>query len=1408
MVRPLRQLVTDLQHSETVRVVRALQELWVERSAFGDCGLAADVLLETLVHRMLLLSPPPPSSSSAVDGMDGDEREPALESGLPGERQAELLARGEGFFRARQTSERGALGRRRGARRISGGGGDGDGDDEREGNLERVDEEPFTERAEELLLLLANELHRDRLRVSRRDDRGAGRLWLSSSLLSLYVATLLRSERSKAKVLGLVLLTRMPYAMTAKTVSLDNGRVVRTLLSDHVFLRQVAARALSQVLHKLVREVRSSATDLPDGMHAQYVQWLQRDIDFSRSLLAVYRGLLAALDDEDDEVFLEALRGLLRLAKVDDTRVAPDADAFAEHIFTTLDAVGPWLVRRFHHLEASEHKAQFLESMAGLVAHSVRRHEERTSAQQTTATAGEQPRNAAATATDRVAQPDWAFAFFSKVCIPLLHSEANMMRLRSESAEGAATQDLMGTADDSGGALANGETNARSAFDAVLWTGAVRFTLSLLGYPPAERLRPHLRDALPLVQAAVSREDRHSAFAAWHLRRLLHAARQLLDVPEERFLFLSRQLQVWRRLPRACQNRSHLLLLVSMLMDIAYEMPAPAPPPLPPKGVHPLKRAAAATTAAVTPERVASALFPPLRRNLIDDNLVLASDWSRHRDVVFCALLRVLGALRGLLVTSATVDPTTADRAVRVSAHFLNALREQVFRYYGLSCRYDTALAALTSLCADTAFYLRQCNASTHLYIASTFLMDTVRDCVAHGSSPAALKLYARGVCRVLPLLPPFEGEEELSEVLMDFLVRAVPHAAALPPPRKQWRCVTGMLRFTSATGTEAPGEPAGRNPMAQDVLLLAEASPAEELLTVGDEERPPNSRDSILGGYAAGDAETEQRPSRPRADSDARVVHPATIAASAAAAAVPSALDESAVRESNLDLIASIFEIQKRFPGIKSRGLRALVQQAGQLMTALEEGVARSLRDHVFLDVVNTTDSQLRFLRTAEYATPESRDALLRMMSTHGRDKELRAFSMWREGAARPLVAAHVADALVDAMRAMLLHQEALADMLREEWLATPGVDWTGALRAYQALLQLLPGASRDGPAEAFAPPTALTHEDAPVRMQLTHRLDAVHGVLEALVEVQFVEGASGVADVQVGYVGDGSEEQEVEEEEEEEEAAPFEDVGWLETPEEYITRVRLQHSGVVVARLPVRRGALYTTPVRVRLKWWPYATTTTTTTMEEESEPEGEEGVEATTPWLDTAPIERLSTRARVLPLELYPVDERSLLFLRQLPPDGIALDAVYALWDWCAARRTIAVAWPTAVEGVAPPTVSPARAVLDVLRGPFRCAVVASAPPLDDPARALLFARSTFHGCSVLTRLETTPGAAALPHDRKSTSSPGAWTVLTLRSEHTAFLNAFCSQFMRTLRDLDPTLEVRDRSDIPLRLAAAGV
>eukprot|EP00166_Cyanidium_caldarium_P002702 ctg_2642.g454 len=407
MVRPLRQLVTDLQHSETVRVVRALQELWVERSAFGDCGLAADVLLETLVHRVLL--PPPPPSSSAVDDVDEDEQELALESGLPGERQAELLARGEGYFRARQTGERGALERRRGARRVSGGGGD-----EREDNLERVDEEPFTERAEELLLLLANELHRDRLRVSRRDDRGAGRLWLSSSLLSLHMATLLRSERSKAKALGLLLLTRMPYAMTAKTVSLDNGRVVRTLLSDHVFLRQVAARALSQVLHKLVREVHSSATDLPDGMHAQYVQWLQRDVEFSRNLLALYRGLLAALDDEDDEVFLEALRGLLRLAKVDDTSVAPDADAFAEHIFTTLDAVGPWLVRRFHRLEASERKAQFLESMAGLVAHSVRRHEERTLAQQTTSTAREQPRDAAATVTNRVAQPDWAFSFFSK----------------------------------------------------------------------------------------------------------------------------------------------------------------------------------------------------------------------------------------------------------------------------------------------------------------------------------------------------------------------------------------------------------------------------------------------------------------------------------------------------------------------------------------------------------------------------------------------------------------------------------------------------------------------------------------------------------------------------------------------------------------------------------------------------------------------------------------------------------------------------------------------------------------------------------------------------------------------------------------------------------------------------------
>eukprot|EP00166_Cyanidium_caldarium_P002701 ctg_2642.g453 len=597
------------------------------------------------------------------------------------------------------------------------------------------------------------------------------------------------------------------------------------------------------------------------------------------------------------------------------------------------------------------------------------------------------------------------------------------------------------------------------------------------------------------------------------------------------------------------------------------------------------------------------------------------------------------------------------------------------------------------------------------------------------------------------------------------------------------------MLRFISATGTEAPDGRAGRDPLARDVLLLGEASPAAELLTVGDEEQPPNSRGSTIGGMLAGDAETEQRPSRPRAESDARVVHPATIAASAAAAAVPSALDESAVRESNLDLIASIFEIQKRFPGIKSRSLRALVQQAGQLMTALEEGVARSLRDHVFLDVVNTTDSQLRFLRTAEYATPESRDALLRMVSARGRDKELRAFSVWREGAARPLVAAHVADALVDAMRAMLLHQEALADMSREEWLATPGVDWTGALRAYQALLQLLPGASHDEPAEAFAPPTALTHEDAPVRVQLTHRLDVVHGVLEALVDVQFVEGANGVADVQVGYVGDDSEEQE---EEEEEEAAPFEDVGWLEMPEEYITRVRLQHSGVAVARLPVRRGALYTTPVRVRLKWWPYATTSSSSSMEEE-------GAEATRPWLDTAPIECLSTRARVLPLELYPVDERSLLFLRQLPPDGIALDAVYALWDLCAARRTIAVAWPTA---------SPARTVLDVLRGPFRCAVVASAPPLDDPARALLFARSTFHGCSVLTRLETTPGEAALPRDRKSTSSPGAWTMLTLRSEHTAFLNAFCAQFMRTLRDLDPTLEVRDRSDIPLRVVAAGV
>jgi hypothetical protein len=1443
-VRPLPDLARELHASQVRVVVRALQELWVEHGALGDCSATAEDLAAILVEE--------------IGARDVDFDVETLESESAGSADVDSDELLEGLRALREAKRKVALAKQG-----------------EERSLENVDAEHFSERAEELVVFLLNEVSRERLGHSlakrsaletQRAESGvpadahqthrAGHAFFNL-VLALYTAVMLRSERSKTRHLGCLLLARLPVRAAMTALALDRGKVVAILLREHSFLRKAAARALSTLLLRFVDVVSGANAAKPSQFEDVDSIWLRRlryDQHFLRTLATVFRGLVIALEDPDDEVFAESLLGLVRLCRGRPEGAESARSPLGLHCFEILDASGAAIIARFYQTSDPELKSTILRELPGFIALSLDRHKQGSNAAGKTAprAAPPQTKRKVSCAVDPGAGPApeaddlWALSFVREFCMPMLKLERNLVRLEDEAAAETNASHGSGSQPKS-----HRHTKATERNESV-WRAVVVFLLELACLTRNRDVQDLLASELPALQVALSQRELSSGLSAYLFRSLLSASMELLPTPEGQYRFLLKELELWPRRPRSCQTRANLMLLVSLTMDCAYRFPSERVENGAPFG--------ASASAFTDVPSICRALFPPLRRNLLDSHLVRESDWNRLRDTLFCAMTVVCARLHTSLCgtgqqafdtnrahtnpSGQQVDLLSEARCheLTTTLHFLSNFREIVFRYHGLSAQYGDFMAALICLALQAVFYQRGVPLALQ-QVAIGFMTETLRDCARHVASPTALKIFSRGICCALPLLPPFEAENELYDMLVIFLEQAVARASALPVQRRVWRSSTGVLRFEtcapvrawqSAETVELSGsalspdenKTGAGDPLLQ-MLLDAGQSPQMLLRKATSGATAPNAnagerkvhaaRHSIPSLLLDSDEETNLEEKNP---ADERQVPLRTLISEAA----PMLYDTQTgteyaefVRRTNLELIGSIFEMQKRFPGANSRALRTYVQLAVLQIELLAESPSRAYRDDVFLDVAAAADSQLRFLRIGEYATPESRDALLRRVATKD-DTQLQAFLIVNGGQARPLVAAHITDAVVDVVRALLLHEHLLMqcvpDALRKATVSeVNGLErsWVTRQPSVAAFIErflafVWPRVST-GPAPGTpAPAVQLCGDHGPLRIQAHYTLDHRAGLVRLVLDVEYQEDACGFADIRIGFCGDGdsSDSSDTASSASADAVKSPADAGWLQVPEQYQYRFFLRQSATLQVPLPLRRGVYYVEPIRVRV-WWRPCDSLANMFVTESSN-----GTDAAVPVVG---VDDYQTRAAAavavwqcrtaMPMALgeVPVTPSRLLLFCPLDTGtgASSLEFCYGLWDRCPAGRAAAMA----PAETSLPAVSRSylwvHYLLRFLETTFSFRTMAKAPD-SEPQYAVLYARSRVHGYSVLMRLEapldTALQGTGSPRDLEPGMRP--WILMHLRSEDALFLDVFHGHLVNALRHWELPLDVREHDE----------
>ncbi|KAF6004468.1 hypothetical protein F1559_002751 [Cyanidiococcus yangmingshanensis] len=1183
---------------------------------------------------------------------------------------------------------------------------------------------------------------------------------------------------------------------------------------------------------------------------AAWMNRLRRDRGFIRTLGACFRALVMVLEDTDDIVFAEAFCALLRLCRGRSGGTEPIPSPIGLHCFEILDDSGAALIARFHRIADQELKGAILKEMPALVALSLQRHD-RMRAQSGAGTEHQTGNRKPAKRkpygrsfeVDKEAPEQWALSFLREFCIPVLRSERNLVRLQDEADVPNGVTETARPLEMSGKRRQGTERNE------LIWRAVVAFLLELASMTRTASAQQVLRAAIPALQLALTQRELSSGIGAYLFRRLLVVAMQLLTSTEDQLMFLSQQLELWPRLPRSCQTRANLLLLVSLTMEAAYQLPRS-------RDLSATDLFVPASTA-VDVSVVCRSLFPPLRRNLLDSHLVREADWNRLRDTLFCAMVTVYAKLHTSLreppmppqpqVNSDVSNDASKEVLLRTRCHeltvslqFISNFREYVFRYHGLSARYGDLMAALVCLVLEAIFFAREISPSLQ-QVAIGFIAETLRDCATHVMSPTALKIFSRGICRALPLLPPFDAENELYEMLVGFLERAIPRATALPAQRRSWRSSTGILRFEAPSLLQQT-ENARVDASAGAPVLGEKAGEAEQSLLgallendLGSQFVSPKLDSRMLrsGSNAGAQNRSEALRNIPDllVDSDAdanveeanrveeRVVPMRKLVSEAAPILYESwSATEYAefVRRSNLELLGSLFEMQKRFPGANSRALRTHVQLAVMQIALLAESPSRAFRDDVFFDVAATTDSQLRFLRIGEYATPESRDALLRRVASKD-DAQLGAFTILHGGKTRPLVAAHVTDAMVETVRALLLHEHLLVDSASPLQQPTQPSNlmpldalWKERQPALAALMArflnfIWPALSADRSLPLLSEMVELSDANGPLQIRASHELDRNAGILWLTLDVQYREGICGFADILVGFEDDGessaSDEHEIESVAENPRFPT--DSGWLMLPDQYESRFFLRQSGQLRIPLPLRRGVYFVQPVRVRV-WW-RACHADSAMFSSESAADAKDSAQtsddsaamadaAARVWDCASPVQ--------LPLLNYPIEPIWLLLFWPLTNDVVSLDFCHGLWDRCPARRGAAIAPADAVLPAVAHSYLWVRHLLEFLERTFFFVTVAKAPAAE-PRHAVLYARSRVHGHAVVIRvnapLEAETDATNSLGEMSATRKP--WILLHMRSEDALFLDVFYGHLERTLQQWNIPLDFRTHDERPL-------
>jgi hypothetical protein len=1432
LVRPLPELARALHDSEGRQLVRALQELWVEHGALGDCSATAEDLSAVLVAEI--------GAQDTVTALETGALETDDAVTEQGDSASLIQNKQHGDRKRHNKSENG---------------------------LESIDAESFTERAEELLALLLNEQRRERLYRhlgEARQQTLQKDLWersdnvhethcvssgFFSSVLALYTGTLLRSERAKARLLGCLLLSRLPLRTATQTLTLDEGRLVAILLREHGFLRRAAVRSLGLLLQRLT-ETLPKATNSSEGymeeIDAAWMQRLRRDRGFMRTLGTLFRALVMLLEDTDDAVFAEAFCALLRLCRGRSVVTEPEPSPVGLLCFEILDDSGEALMDRFHRVKDAELKSAILKEMPALVALSLRRHEKTPSEpeldpeQKAVPFRSEKTRQRERASAALGHEKDmWALSFLREFCIPMLRTERSLVRLQDESSIVNESSERASSTEKPNESQQTGERSDS------IWRASVAFLLELACICRSSNAQNVLRSAIPSLQLALTQRELSSGIGTYLFRRLLVAAMHLLSSTEDQYTFLSQQLELWPRLPRSCQTCGNLFLLISLIMECSYQLPA--------------RREAAtadpfvSTMATVEVSSVCRSLFPPLRRNLLDTHMVRETDWNRLRDSLFCAMVVVSAKLRSLLCElSSTRQPSnTPDNAasreeslrarcheLTVSLQFISNFREYLFRYHGLSARYGDLMAALICLVLEAVFYTRDVSLSLQ-QLAIGFIAETLRDCATHVASPTALKIFSRGICRALPLLPPFDAENELYEMLAVFLERAIPRAIALPAQRRSWRSSTGLLRFETPSLLQHSEYPTGNVSASNKQSARAAYDPLlGALLEDGTRSRTGSRRAGNNGSGSTNHMDIRSRTERASyipdllVDSDADTHGDEANRADERAVPLRKLVSEAApllyesrsgaeyaefVRRSNLELIGSLFEMQKRFPGANSRALRTYVQLAVMQIALLAESPSRAFRDDVFLDVAATADSQLRFLRIGEYATPESRDALLRRVAAKD-DAQLGAFTILSQGKSRPLVAAHVTDALVETIRALLLHEHLLMDCIvvgrhqqieRSNFVAL-GALWrerhpSGSALSKYFLGLVWPASAADLSRSALGETVTLGDVNGPLQIRANLELDRSLGILWLHLDVQYPEGICGFADIRVGFEGDddSSSSDESEAEFAAENPSPPTDSGWLVLPDQYTNRIFLRQTSRLRLPLPLRRGVYFVRPIRIRVWWRPCDSESTMFS----SDPAGDLGESTQVADDHAARAEAAAsvwacTSAAQLSVANIPVEPLWLLLLCPLAIDSISLDFCHGLWDRCPARRGVVMAPTDAALPAIASSYLWVQHLLRFLERTFFLVTVAKAPDME-PRHAVLYGRSRFHGHGIVIRLsvpfETETGTRG--GLRESALNKKPWVLLHMRSDDALFLEVFCSHLERVLRQWNIPLDYREENEMPL-------